>query len=127
MLEVNGKAGDAIIFTETLTHGTLPWTAAHERRALLYKFSPGTLSYGSGAHQTAYSDYIEDMTEEERAVMERHTLGGKATRVILKGVFAMTENVNVDDVPRRDDFLDPILATLHELGGSASTGDSKIR
>ena len=70
VLEVNGKAGDAIIFTETLTHGTLPWTAAHERRALLYKFSPGTLSYGSGAHQTAYSDYIEDMTEEERAVME---------------------------------------------------------
>ena len=70
VLEVNGKAGDAVIFTETLTHGTLPWTATHERRALLYKFSPGTLSYGSGAHQTAYSDYIEDMTEEERAVME---------------------------------------------------------
>ncbi|MCY3665966.1 MAG: phytanoyl-CoA dioxygenase family protein [Gemmatimonadetes bacterium] len=70
VLEVNGKAGDAVIFTETLTHGTLPWTAEHERRALLYKFSPGTLSYGSGAHQTAYSDYIEDMTEEERAVME---------------------------------------------------------
>ena len=39
VLEVNGKAGDAVIFTETLTHGTLPWTAAHERRALLYKFS----------------------------------------------------------------------------------------
>ena len=70
VLEVNGKAGDAIIFTETLTHGTLPWTAAHERRALLYKFSPGTLSYGSGAHQTTYSEYIDDMTEEERNVME---------------------------------------------------------
>ena len=37
----------------------------------------------------------------------------------------MTENVNVDDVPRRDDFLEPILATLHELGGSASTGELK--
>src|SRR5205814_7276584 len=31
------KAGDALIFTEALTHGTLPWMASHERRALLYK------------------------------------------------------------------------------------------
>ncbi|NKB66131.1 MAG: hypothetical protein GKR89_03635 [Candidatus Latescibacteria bacterium] len=70
VVEVNGKAGDAIMFTETLTHGTLPWTAAHQRRALLYKFSPGVTSYGSGAHEVAYPDYIGDMSEEERAVME---------------------------------------------------------
>jgi hypothetical protein len=70
VLEINGKAGDAIIFTETLTHGTLPWTADHERRALLYKFSPGTLAYGSGPHDVAYADYIDDMAEDERAVME---------------------------------------------------------
>ncbi len=37
----------------------------------------------------------------------------------------MTDNVNVDDVLRRDDFLDPILAALHELGGSASRGELK--
>ena len=70
VMEVNGKAGDVLIFTETLTHGTLPWTAGHQRRALLYKFSPGTLSYGSGAHDVSYNKYIEDMTEEERLVME---------------------------------------------------------
>jgi hypothetical protein len=70
VLEVNGKAGDAVIFTETLTHGTLPWTAKHQRRALLYKFSPGFQSYGSGAHEVSYPEYIKDMTEEERAVME---------------------------------------------------------
>ena len=70
VLEVNGKAGDAVIFTETLTHGTLPWTADHERRAVLYKFSPGTLAYGSGPHEVSYGDYIDDMTEEEREVME---------------------------------------------------------
>ena len=70
VLELNGKAGDAVIFTETLTHGTLPWTAVHERRALLYKFSPSMLSYGGGAHTVSYPDYIEDMTPEERAVME---------------------------------------------------------
>ena len=70
VVEVNAKAGDAIIFTETLTHGTLPWTANHQRRAVLYKFSPGFQSYGSGAHQVTYPGYIEEMTEDQRAVME---------------------------------------------------------
>ena len=70
VLEVNAEAGDAIIFSETLTHGTLPWTAEHQRRAVLYKFSPGFQAYSAGAHQITYPDYIEDMTPEQRAVME---------------------------------------------------------
>lgn len=37
----------------------------------------------------------------------------------------MTDSVNADGVLRRDDFLDPILAALHELGGSASRGELK--
>jgi ectoine hydroxylase-related dioxygenase (phytanoyl-CoA dioxygenase family) len=68
--EVNGKAGDAVIFTETLTHGTLPWKGRHERRALLYKFSPGFQAYSAGQHTITYPDFIEDMAPEERAVME---------------------------------------------------------
>ena len=70
VVEVNGVAGDAVIFTETLTHGTLPWQGKHQRRALLYKFSPGFQAYSAGQHEISYPDYIEDMTEEERAVME---------------------------------------------------------
>lgn len=31
-------AGSAIIFTEALTHGTLPWRAKHQRRTLFYKY-----------------------------------------------------------------------------------------
>jgi hypothetical protein len=70
VVELNGKAGDAVIFTETLTHGTLPWKGKHQRRALLYKFSPGFQSYGTGHHTVAYPEFIEDMTEAQRAVME---------------------------------------------------------
>jgi len=70
VLELNGHAGDAVIFTETLTHGTLPWTADHQRRALLYKFSPGYSAYSPGAHTIAYPEYIESMTDEQREVME---------------------------------------------------------
>ena len=71
VVEVNGRAGDAVIFTETLTHGTLPWEAEHQRRALLYKFSPRFQAYGTGAHTVTYPDYIMDMTDAERAVMEQ--------------------------------------------------------
>ena len=31
-------AGDCLLFTESLTHGTLPWTAEHERRTLFYRY-----------------------------------------------------------------------------------------
>ena len=34
------QAGDVLIFTEALIHGTQSWTADHERRTLLYKYSP---------------------------------------------------------------------------------------
>ena len=35
------KAGDAVFFMDgAQTHGTLPWTADHERRSLLYRYSP---------------------------------------------------------------------------------------
>ncbi len=59
------KAGDVLYFTEALTHGTLPWTAAHERRALLYKFSPGHQSWSR-----RYREAGEGMDETERLLME---------------------------------------------------------
>lgn len=70
VVEVHGNAGDAVVFTETLTHGTLPWTGEHQRRVLLYKFSPGFQACDDGAHQISYPDYIEDMTKNQRTVME---------------------------------------------------------
>jgi hypothetical protein len=39
------KPGDAIIFTEALTHGSLPWTASHMRRVLFYKYSPSFMTW----------------------------------------------------------------------------------
>ena len=34
------KKGDVLIFTEALMHGTRAWSGDHERRVLLYKYSP---------------------------------------------------------------------------------------
>lgn len=35
------RAGDMLIFTEALVHGTNTWTSDRRRRSLLYKYSPG--------------------------------------------------------------------------------------
>lgn len=43
--EVPLQPGDVVMFTEALTHGTLPWTAGHQRRSVLYKYSPGSSSW----------------------------------------------------------------------------------
>lgn len=43
--EIPLRAGDLVIFTEALAHGTLPWNGAADRRTLLYKYSPGNSSW----------------------------------------------------------------------------------
>ena len=35
---VEAKAGECIIFSEKLKHGTIPWSGAGERRTLFYKY-----------------------------------------------------------------------------------------
>ncbi|MBV8979619.1 MAG: phytanoyl-CoA dioxygenase family protein [Acidimicrobiia bacterium] len=43
--EVPLPAGSVLVFTEALTHCTIPWTAPYERRAVLFKYSPGHLAW----------------------------------------------------------------------------------
>jgi ectoine hydroxylase-related dioxygenase (phytanoyl-CoA dioxygenase family) len=46
VVEVPLGRGDVVLFTEALTHGTLPWRGPGQRRTLLYKYSPGNSSWG---------------------------------------------------------------------------------
>jgi ectoine hydroxylase-related dioxygenase (phytanoyl-CoA dioxygenase family) len=39
------KAGDAIIFTEAVTHGTVRWTSDEPRRTLLTRYTAGHMAY----------------------------------------------------------------------------------
>jgi len=64
---VTGPAGTAILFTEALTHGTLPWTGKDERRTVFYKYSPHGLSW---AAQYYDADAYEGLTEQQRAILE---------------------------------------------------------
>ena len=63
------RAGDVVIFTEAVTHGSLPWTAAHQRRTVLFRMSPGNLAYASGYNPWP-QEMLSDMTPEQRALLE---------------------------------------------------------
>ena len=65
--QITCKAGDCIIFTEAVTHGTLPWTADHQRRTALLRFSPGNLAYVPHAWP---AEMLALMSPEQRLVME---------------------------------------------------------
>ena len=59
---VTGAAGSAIIFTEALVHGTLPWQGSEERRTAFYKYSPRTLAWS----RTLYDPgHYPDLTRQQ--------------------------------------------------------------
>ena len=62
--QITCKAGDVVIFTEAVTHGTLPWTAEHPRRSLLTRYTAGNMAYVPAYPMPEWAD------ERERAVME---------------------------------------------------------
>lgn len=64
---VTGPAGTAVIFTEALTHGALPWTGQSERRTVFLKYSPHPISWSA-----RYFDEteFEGLTERQRAILE---------------------------------------------------------
>lgn len=71
--QVVAPAGSVIIFNEALVHGTLPWQPTNrERRSILFKFSPGFLSYGS-----PQKNPIGDPTPEEIALYEFPSRNGR--------------------------------------------------
>ncbi len=68
VVEVPMRAGDVVLFTEALTHGTLPWRGPGQRRTLLYKYSPGSSSWG---RDERYDERLWPMlTERQRLLLE---------------------------------------------------------
>lgn len=61
---ITGPAGTAIIFTEALTHGPLPWHGASERRTVFYKYMPYGLSYAHDYPEVADVDGISSRAKE---------------------------------------------------------------
>ena len=45
MRQIPVRAGDAIIFTEALTHGSYEWNLPTPRRVLFYRYTPGYMTF----------------------------------------------------------------------------------
>ena len=82
MKRVPALPGDAIVFTEALTHGTLPWTSDARRSTLFYKFSPhGTSWSGAYIDPEDFRGY-DDMDDRKMAILEppNSRYSGRPTR-----------------------------------------------
>lgn len=71
------KAGSAMIFTEALMHGALPWKASHERRTLLYRYIPGAIAYGRRYVPEEYESFADELTPLHRALIEPPYYSGR--------------------------------------------------
>jgi hypothetical protein len=74
MIHVPAKAGSAIIFSEALTHGTWPWTASHERRSLLYKYTPGHIAWAGDTPDARATRMRGEYSGDEYSERERQVL-----------------------------------------------------
>ena len=70
IVHVPCKAGDLLIFNEATTHGTLPWKAQHQRRTLMYRFSPKYLHFAGGYYSHQFPEWVSELTDAQRAVLE---------------------------------------------------------
>ena len=68
---VAAKPGDAIIFTEALIHGTLPWTVDEKRSTVFYKYSPHTLSWSADFFDAQDFASYENMDPRRLALLEK--------------------------------------------------------
>ncbi|MYC16757.1 MAG: phytanoyl-CoA dioxygenase family protein [Gemmatimonadetes bacterium] len=71
------RAGSAIIFTEALMHGALPWKASHERRTLLYRYIPACMAYGRKYEPDEYESFADELSPLHRALIEPPYYSGR--------------------------------------------------
>lgn len=74
VMRVPVQAGDCVLFTEALTHGTLPWKAEHQRRNLFLKYSPKHLSWADRYYYPAEGNSVtrlleNKLTDNQRALL----------------------------------------------------------
>ena len=63
---VAAEAGDAIIFTEACSHGTVPWQGGGERRTVFYKYCPHAVAWGPCYYN---ANHYEGLTENQEKML----------------------------------------------------------
>ena len=71
-IEVPLQAGDVVVFTEALTHGTAPWQGPQQRRTLLYKYSPGNSAW---SHEVWPAALVDTCSARQRLLLQPPSVG----------------------------------------------------
>eukprot|EP01048_Picozoa_sp_COSAG05_P022079 COSAG05_NODE_4278_length_1586_cov_1.182919_1_plen_82_part_00 len=72
MVQPSLKAGDCLIFSEALRHGTLAWKEPRwERRGLLLKYCPHYMAFGQAPIDTDKWPSKEELSEQQSLLLER--------------------------------------------------------
>ena len=68
VLQLPAKAGDAILFVETLMHGALPWVADHQRRTAIVRYNSAV---GAESLMGTYTPppFYDELTDSQKAVI----------------------------------------------------------
>ena len=61
------RAGSAVIFTESLTHCSLPWRSDQVRRTLFYKYTPRHITVSKAVYQRPS---LPGLTDRQRALLD---------------------------------------------------------
>jgi hypothetical protein len=68
IVQITARAGDAVLFVESLMHGALPWTAKHQRRTILMRYNAGTTGEGlMGAYTPP--PFYDELSDAQKAVI----------------------------------------------------------
>lgn len=67
-------AGDVLFFTEALVHGTMPWAADHQRRALLFKYSPGHSAWSGNYYDL---NKYGELSDQQKRMLMAPSIGGR--------------------------------------------------
>ena len=77
--QVPMKAGDCILFTEALQHGTIPCRGPHTRRTLYYKYAPAHLRWGPHNYEPGnpiYERLAPHLSETQHLLLQPAIIAG---------------------------------------------------
>jgi Phytanoyl-CoA dioxygenase (PhyH) len=64
------RAGSAVVFTEALIHGTLPWLGDAPRRTVFVRYCPGALCFRTDPRPPGYESFADKLSALQQALME---------------------------------------------------------
>ncbi|BAM03386.1 phytanoyl-CoA dioxygenase family protein [Phycisphaera mikurensis] len=80
MCEVNLNAGDAVMFTDGICHGSMPRTNPGERRIMVYRYSPQLLA--NRLNYIPSDEFLARLTEAQRAIVQPVPPRGRPGRTL---------------------------------------------